>query len=85
MELCRCSYIIMGILRKKNATNKIQGLTIKELHELEKITKPNTIHKKVKALEELGYIQEGVRAGKAKTYFLTEAGSNNLPTKKESA
>ena len=83
MEPCRSSYILMGILRMKNATDKVHGLTIQELHEIERLSKPNTINKRLKKLEQLGLIQEGVKAGKAKTYFLTEMGDGRLPTKRE--
>ena len=82
MELCRCSYLILGILRAKDATDNIHGLTINEIHGFEKLSKPNTIHKKIKELEISGLISEGVRAGRAKTYFLTNEGAMKLPEKK---
>jgi len=81
MELCRPSYLILGILRAANATDKIHGLTIKEICGFERLSKPNTIHKKVKALEHLGFIIEGAKAGRAKTYCLTGEGVNKLPEK----
>gem|GEM_PF-1107550 len=81
MELCRHSYLILGILRAANATDKIHGLTIKEICGFERLSVPNTIHKKVKSLESLGFISEGAKAGKAKTYFLTADGVTTLPEK----
>lgn len=83
MELSRCSYIILGILKKNNATDKVHGLTISEISSMEKLSKHNTIHKKVKELEEKGFVSEGVKAGRAKTYYLTENGCNIVPVKKE--
>lgn len=83
MELNRCAYTILGILRAKNSTDKVHGLTIGEISDREKISKPNTIHKKVKELQSEGYVKEGVKAGKAKTYYMTEKGTNILPIKKE--
>ena len=79
MELCRHSYLILGILRAANATDRVHGLTTNEIHGLERLSKPNTIHKKIKALESIGFINEGVRAGRAKTYFLTNTGNMELP------
>jgi len=73
----------MGILRSKNALDKIRALTIYEIQEMEKLSKPSTIYKKVKEMRALGFVQEGLRAGKAKTYFLTEIGSSKLPNRKE--
>ena len=84
MELCRCSYLIMGILRAAKATDRIHGLTIGEISGFERQSKHNTIHKKVKELESSGLVCEGVKAGRAKTYYLTGAGIGELPTKQES-
>ena len=81
MELCRHSYLILGILRAANATDRIHGLTINEIQGLERLSKPNTIHKRIKGLESTGMINEGVKAGRAKTYFLTNTGNMELPEK----
>lgn len=83
MELNRCAYVILGILRTKNATDKVHGLTISEISTLERVSKPNTIHKRIKEMKENKLIDDGIKAGKAKTYYLTEKGLNILPEKKE--
>lgn len=83
MELSRCSYTILGILKKKNAIDKVHGLTINEISSFEKVSKHNTIHKKVKEMQEKGFIDEGVKAGRAKTYFATDKALAILPIKKE--
>ncbi|EXG86140.1 Winged helix DNA-binding domain [Clostridium sp. ASBs410] len=83
MELNRCAYVILGILRSKNAIDKVHGLTIAEISSLEKVSKPNTIHKRIKEMKETGFVDDGVKAGKAKTYYLTEAGLSILPEKME--
>ena len=83
VELNRCAYTILAILRSRNATDKIHGLTISEISSMEKISKPNTIHKKIKEMQLLGYVEEGVKAAKAKSYFITKEGCKLLPTKKE--
>ena len=81
MELCRCSYLILGILRAANAADRVRGLTINEIRGFERQSKPNTIHKKIKELESLGLVSEGVKSGRAKTYYLTGAGAEMLPEK----
>jgi SOS-response transcriptional repressor LexA len=81
IKLCRSSYLILGILRAANAADKIHGLTINEIRNYERLSKPNTIHKKIKALESSGYIHEGVKAGRAKTYYLTNTFNTVLPKK----
>lgn len=83
MELSRCSYTILGILKKRNATDKIHGLTISEIASFEKVSKHNTIHKKVKEMQEKGLVSEGVKAGRAKTYYITNGALAILPVKKE--
>lgn len=83
MELSRCSYTILGILNKRKAIDKIHGLTINEISKFERVSKRNTIHKKIKELEEKGFVSEGVKAARAKTYYITEVGSNILPIIKE--
>lgn len=83
MELNRCAYTIMGILRSRNAIDNIHGLTTKEISVYEKVSRPSTIYKKVKELQKFGYLDEGVKAGKGKTYYLTEKGIGILPIKRE--
>lgn len=41
--------------------------------------------KKVKELQEKGFVSEGVKAGRAKTYFATDKALAILPIKKEEA
>jgi DNA-binding transcriptional regulator GbsR (MarR family) len=79
--LCRGSYLILGILRASNAADRIRGLTVSEISGFERQSKPNTMHKKIKALESLELISEGVKSGRAKTYYLTSAGAAELPEK----
>lgn len=83
MELSRCSYTILGILKKRNATDKVHALTISEISSFEKVSKHNTIHKKVKEMQLQGFIDEGVKAGRAKTYYATSKALDILPTKED--
>jgi hypothetical protein len=83
MELCRSSYVILGILRAVNATDSIHGLTVSEIHGFERRSKHNTVHKKIKGLESNGLICEGVKAGRAKTYYLTDSALRLLPEKQQ--
>ena len=39
MELNRCAYTILGILRTKKATDKVHGITISEISQFEKTSK----------------------------------------------
>lgn len=70
MELNRCAYTILGILRTKKATDKVHGITISEISQFEKTSKYSTIHKRIKEMQNLGYIDEGVKVCKAKAISL---------------
>ena len=82
MELNRCSYTILAIMKAKNAVDKVHALTISEISSFEKVSKHNTIHKKVKEMQKQGLIEEGVKAGRSITYFDTDTGLATLPLKK---
>ena len=82
MALNRYSYIILGIMQKKNAVNEIRGMTIYEIKEIERISTRSTILKRLQEMQKLGYIDEGAKAGKAKSYYLTEQGQAFLSMKK---
>ena len=82
MELNRCDYVILGILHSKGATAMMYGQSIYEIKESEKISKIGTIYKEVKKLQKFGYVAEGVKAGRAKTYYLTKEGINIKKKKK---
>jgi len=56
-------------------------LTINEICGFERQSKPNTIHKKIKELKSSGLVSEGVKSGRAKTYYLTGTGAAILPEK----
>ena len=83
MELNRCDYVILEILKSENAIDMMYGRSIYEIKDSEKVSKIGTIYKEVKKLQKYGYIAEGVKAGRAKTYYLTKEGINMLPVKKE--
>lgn len=46
MELSRCSYLILGILKANEMTNKVRGFTIDEIMTREGTSKRTTIHKR---------------------------------------
>lgn len=83
MALNRGDYIILGALRSKSALDELHGLTVAEIMEVERMSKFNTIYKKLKELQSEGYVSEGIKASRAKTYYLTQKGSGILPIKKE--
>lgn len=73
-ELVRTQYVIMKILRTKKATNYIRSMTLAEITEQEGRNKPNTIYKHIKILQDKGLVELGVKAERANSYFISEAG-----------
>jgi hypothetical protein len=61
-------------MQSKKATDKIHALTVAEVSGFERMSKPNTIHKKIKEMETQGYVGDGVKSGRANTYYITDKG-----------
>ena len=69
-------------MQKKKAVNEMRGMTIYEIKELERISGRNTIYKRLREMQTLGYVDEGAKVGKAKSYYITEKGQTFLSMKK---
>lgn len=83
MNMDRTSYIILALLSKEGAVNEINSFTIDEIASREQCSKRNTLQKKIKILEKEGLLSEGLKVGRAKSYYITEEGIALLPVKKE--
>lgn len=71
----RIGFIILSILQKCEATNRLSSMTVREIASTEKLgLKENTIFKKIKDFEQYGYISRGMKDGRADTYFITSEG-----------
>ena len=71
----RLGFMILSILRKYEATNRISSMTIKEIADSEPFGwKENTIFKKLKQFENSGFINNGLKEGHAHSYFITSKG-----------
>ncbi len=71
----RLGFMILSILRKYEATNRISSMTIKEIADSEPFGwKENTIFKKLKQFENSGFINHGLKEGHAHSYFITSKG-----------
>ena len=83
MELDRNSYLILGIMRKRDMTSPARGMTIKELMQIITTIKYSTMHKKIRILVKNDYIKEAARAGHEKAFYITEKGLSILPHQNE--
>lgn len=71
----RLGFIILSILRKEEAINKLSSMTVHEIASLENFgMKENTIFKKLKDFEKSGYICRGLKEGRADTFYITPEG-----------
>ena len=75
MYVSRLDYIILKLLESKSAKSPLVGMTINEIEaELDSIAANITLYKRVKTLIKQEYIAKGVKAGKADTFYITDAG-----------
>ena len=80
----RLGFLVLSILAKYEATDKLSSMSVREIAETEEYGyRENTIYKKMKEFEELGYIDRGLLDGRAVTFYITDAGSRALEKVKE--
>lgn len=72
--------ILISLIDKNDSTvgkSKLKGKTIAELAEQTKFSKVK-VGQVIKNFSELGFIEEGLKKGRAKTYFLTYEGLSKI-------
>ena len=69
----KLDFAVLNLLLENDAVTKIAALSRKEILDSLEINE-STLFRKIKNMKELGYIQEGFKAGKAYTYFVTKDG-----------
>ena len=75
----RLGFLILSVLERSEADSKAAAMTVIELSEEEDFGyKPNTFFKKCTELEAEGYIAQGYKEGKAKTFYITDRGKEFL-------
>lgn len=72
-KITKVDLIILKDLIKKKKNNFLNSLSIYEL-EILKVSKQNTIYKRIKYLEEIGFVEKGLKNGKKITYYITDLG-----------
>lgn len=75
----RLGFLILSILKKLEAINRLSSMTIKEIASVEDFEwKESTIFKKIKEFEQSGYVERGLKEGRAATFFITQKGIDYL-------
>ena len=81
--MSRIGYLILSVLSKNQAFDKISAMTAREISEAEEFGyKINTIYKAICSFQEDGYISLGYKDGKQNSFFLTESGKKLLKEQK---
>lgn len=79
----RLGFLVLSILQAE-ATDRLSAMTIHEIAETEEDLglKENTVFKKIRDFEKLGYIGRGLKEGRANTFYITQEGCRFLKGEK---
>lgn len=79
----RLDFIVLSILRQNGANNRLSAMAVSEIvDEEEFVYKDNTIYKKIKEFETAGLVAQGLKEGRAATFYITEKGVQILEGEK---
>lgn len=79
----RLGFIVLSILRQNGANNRLSAMAVSEIvDEEEFVYKHNTIYKKIKDFETAGLVAQGLKEGRAATFYITEKGVQILEGEK---
>ena len=70
------SYQILKILSAKNATTSVNSITLNDIIDNNINVTRNTINNELQTLEKFGYVQKGLKRGRAFSYYITTNGIN---------
>lgn len=73
----KLDYAVLNILIEQGANSKLKAISIADILE-ELSVNEKTLARRIKAINEQGYIELGLKAGKAYTYYITDSGKNAL-------
>lgn len=80
----RISFIVLSVLLDRGATDKLKAMTAREIAEAEALEyRENTLYKKIREFVLLGYAAEGLKEGRAFSFYITEKGIRHLEKQKE--
>ncbi len=80
----RLGFLILSVLWTNSADNRMAAMTIKEIMQTEDLeVKDNTLFKKLREFELQGYVDKGMKDGRADTFYITDAGQEFLEQNKK--
>lgn len=75
MDLNRLDYVIMKLLKKKECVSHFESMTLQEIMEVTRTSRPTT-YRKMMNLCKLGYVEKGCKSTQADTFYLLNKGIN---------
>lgn len=79
----RLGFIILSILRQNGANGRLSAMAVSEIVDEEELAyKENTIYKKIKEFETAGLVAQGLKEGRAATFYITQEGVQILEREK---
>ena len=75
----RLDFMILSVLKNNDAMNRLSAMTVREIACAEDFGwKENTLSKKVREFERSGHVGQGLKEGRANTYYITPKGCEYL-------
>lgn len=79
----RLGFLVLSVLLTNGADNCMAAMSLKEIMQTEDLdVRENTLFKKLRDYEIQGYVQKGMKDGRANTFYITEAGKDFLEQNK---
>ena len=79
----RLGFLVLSVLLANNADNRMAAMSLKEIMQTEDLeVRENTLFKKLRDYEIQGYVQKGMKDGRANTFYITDAGKDFLEQNK---
>ena len=80
----RLGFIILSILRQNSADSRLSAMAVSEIVGSEEFEyKENTIYKKIKEFEAAGIVSQGLKEGRAATFYITPGGIQYLEKERQ--
>lgn len=79
----RLGFLVLSVLLTNDADNRMAAMSLKEIMQTEDLdVRENTLFKKLRDYEIQGYVQKGMKDGRANTFYITDAGKDFLEQNK---
>lgn len=75
----RLAFMVLSVLKNNDAMGRLSAMTVREVAGAEDFGwKEDTLSKKIRGFERSGYVAQGLKEGRANTYYITPEGCGYL-------